>query len=290
MVLFLGAIHPAPLQRFNLLTLLHPVTCEVLFTPAEFALLPERDLSNTICLVFDVLRATSSMVTALAHGAESIIPVAEIPEAVALRRRDPNILLGGERNGVRITADLAGGVNFDFGNSPREFATEAVRGRAIAMTTTNGTRALHACARARLVLIGSFLNLTATVQYLRETLGDSTALSSGVLPEPGSAPAVLLVCGGTFERAAYEDTLCAGAVCDAIWADVKEAGDSGLLARTIYRGARNELLRALSESENGRRLLQSEELRDDVAFCAAVDRFPIVAAMDRSGLVRRLIG
>ena len=68
-----------------------PPTLEVLFTPAEFALLPQRDLSGTVCVVFDVLRATSTIITALANGAAAITPVAEIPEALALKRARPEL-------------------------------------------------------------------------------------------------------------------------------------------------------------------------------------------------------
>src|SRR6185437_5993383 len=96
-------------------------TLEVLFTPADFAALKGRNLSETLCVVFDVFRATSSMVTALANGAEAIVPVSEIPEALAIKERAPGVLLAGEREGVRIDAALTGGTDFDLGNSPREF-------------------------------------------------------------------------------------------------------------------------------------------------------------------------
>src|SRR5262245_15426629 len=137
-------------------------TLEVLFTPADFAGLKQRDLADTVCVVFDVFRATSSMIAALANGATAIVPVSEIPDALEFRRRDPQTLLAGERDGVRILAAQTGGIDFDLGNSPREFVREKVAGKTIAMTTTNGTRALQSCARAKQVLIGSFLNLRAT--------------------------------------------------------------------------------------------------------------------------------
>src|SRR5262245_64967331 len=104
---------------------------EVLFTPAEFTALPNRDLSQTTCVVFDILRATTTMLTALSNGAEEIIPVAEISEALELRAQQPDVLLAGERKGLRIRANLTGGVEFDFGNSPREFTPEKVKGMKI---------------------------------------------------------------------------------------------------------------------------------------------------------------
>src|SRR5215213_9294471 len=97
---------------------------EVLFSPGEYAGLGGRDLSGTVCVVFDILRATTTMLTALANGAREIVPVAEIAEAVELRERDGELLLAGERGGFRISAAQTGSVDFDFGNSPREFTAE----------------------------------------------------------------------------------------------------------------------------------------------------------------------
>ena len=131
---------------------------ETILTTAELPALAQRDLRMTACVVFDVLRATSTFVTALHHGAKAIIPVSEIAEAVAFKkaesgkRKAATILLAGERDGVRIRAAQSGGIDFDFGNSPREFTPERVRGQTIVSTTTNGTRALQACAAAKLVL------------------------------------------------------------------------------------------------------------------------------------------
>src|SRR5579862_8630774 len=110
---------------------------EVLFTPAEFSALKPGDLTEAVCVVFDVLRATSSMMTALANGAVKIFPARAISDALDLRRAHPAALLAGERQGARILAAQSGGVDFDLGNSPREFTAERVAGREIIMTTTN---------------------------------------------------------------------------------------------------------------------------------------------------------
>ncbi len=244
---------------------------EVLFTPAEFSALKDRDLAATACVVFDVLRATSTMVTALAYGADAIIPVEELPEALAERQRAPEVLLTGERDGVRITAELTGSIAFDLGNSPREFTAEAVRGRRIVMTTTNGTRALRACARARLVLVSSFLNLRSTARFLKASQPDN----------------LLLVCSGTFEEAAYEDVLGAGALADLLWSAYGqgEVADAARMARTLFLLEREDLSGAFGKGRNGRRLLSRPELRDDVAFCAQQDRFELLAEMDKAGVV-----
>jgi 2-phosphosulfolactate phosphatase len=249
------------------------MTLDVLFTPADFAVLEARDLSESVCIVFDVLRATSSMVTALANGAAAIIPVAEISEALALRRANPNILLAGERDGVRILGNLTGSVPFDLGNSPREFTAEKVRRHAIAMTTTNGTRALRACAHAWSILIGSFLNLGATGRLLQQERPTE----------------LLLVCGGTFEQAAYEDVLGAGALCDLLWSnfDADAISDSAQIARRLYLLEQPDLMGAMSRSRNARRLLANPELADDVAFCLQRDQYGLIAELGSDGAVKQ---
>src|SRR5471030_727641 len=137
---------------------------ETILTPAELPALAQRDLRATACVVFDVLRATSTFVTALQNGAKEIIPVTEISEALEIKKTRPEVLLGGERDGVKISAK---GIDFDLGNSPREYTREKIRGKTIVSTTTNGTRALRACAGAQIVLAASFLNLGATAEFLR---------------------------------------------------------------------------------------------------------------------------
>jgi len=246
---------------------------EVLFTPADFAALEGRDLSETVCVVFDVLRATSSIVTALANGASAIFPVAEISQALALRRQEPGMLLAGERDGVRILNHLTGSIPFDLGNSPREFTRAKIAGRPIAMTTTNGTRALRACIRAWATFIGSFLNLRATAELLRQ-----------------ESPAhLVLVCSGTFDQAAYEDVLCAGALCEQIWAiyGPGEVSDSTHMARHLFLEEEKDLARAVaSSSRNARRLLANLELSDDVVFCLQRDAFSLVAEMSVDGTIK----
>jgi 2-phosphosulfolactate phosphatase len=204
------------------------------------------------------------------------VPVEEIPEALTLRRQRPGILLAGERDGIRIQAHLTGGAAFDLGNSPREFTKERVGGKTIAITTTNGTRALRACARARAVLTGSFLNLHATADYLTQM----------------SPPNLLLVCSGTHDQAAYEDALCAGALCDLLWSQCGAAriADSAQMVRKLFALEHDNLPRAFAQSRNGARLMLLPDVRDDVPFCAQSDVFPLVAILEKDGVVRRREG
>ena len=247
---------------------------EVLFTPADFGSLKNRTLDDTLCVVFDVFRATSSMVTALANGAEGIIPVGEIPEALAIKQHSPKALLAGERDGVRISSALTGGTEFDLGNSPREFTKEKVVGKTIIMTTTNGTRALRSCAHAKTVLIGSFLNLRATADFVLQAMPEN----------------LLLICSGTHEQTAYEDALGAGALFELLIGSFSEAqiSDSAKIAGELYSIGKKDVLTAASSSRNGTRLLGIPELRDDVPFCVQRDIFNFPARLNKDGQVKKV--
>ena len=252
------------------------MACEigVLFTPAEYRVWHEGGLSGTTCVVFDILRATSTMVAALAAGAAGVLPVGEISEALEWRRRQPDVLLAGERGGRRIGAALTSGGEFELGNSPREFTPARVSGKLIVTTTTNGTRALRACAGAEEVVVGSFLNLSATARHLATRLRTR----------------ICLVCAGTGEEAALEDVLAAGALC----AELKsteptlELSDSALIAQSAFLQARANLADAVGQSRNARHLLRLPELQEDVEFCLRRDAFDLVAVSDANGVVRRL--
>ena len=247
---------------------------EVILSPAEFGSLRQRELSQTVCVVFDILRATSSMITALANGAQAIIPVGEIAEALALREKNSNVLLAGERDGLRIRAHQTGGIDFDLGNSPREFTAERVQGQTIVMTTTNGTRALRACADAKTVLVGSFLNLRATTNWLKE-----------------HAPSKLvLVCSGTVEEPALEDAMAAGALCERVWPQyvTGHVSDSAEMVRRLYPLMQANLLDAMKSARNGRRLFSIPELRDDVWHCVQRETVSFAAALFPGGAVRKL--
>ena len=231
---------------------------DVVLNPAEIALLPARDLSATTCVVFDVLRATSSMVTALAHGVAEIHPVRTIEEALALKGRMPDAVLGGERHGNLIPG-------FDVGNSPAEYV--ALAGRRIISTTTNGTVALRACEHAARVLIGAMLNLSALVDELR------------VRPPEK----LLLVCAGTFADFALEDAYAAGVlIAEFSEATLTDSAEAALAVAARFP----DPLAALFRAQNGR-VLAAAGRDADVEWCAQRSRYRVVGAMD-SAVIRPL--
>jgi 2-phosphosulfolactate phosphatase len=231
---------------------------DVALNPAEIALLPKRDLGDTTCVVFDVLRATSSMVTALANGAEEIHPVTTLEEAFALKKEMPGARLAGERQGERPKG-------FDYGNSPLEFRN--MRGAKLIWTTTNGTVALKACEHAERVLVGALLNVTALTEELQWA-------------EPER---VLLICAGTFEEFALEDAYAAGVLISGFSdAQLTDSARAALAITKLYPNA----IDALRAARNGQALAR-KGLDAEVEWCAKVSAYNVGASLDGS-IVRRI--
>ncbi|OAT80363.1 2-phosphosulfolactate phosphatase [Desulfotomaculum copahuensis] len=168
---------------------------DVVFTAGAIA--PE-ELAGRTAVVFDVLRATSTIVTALANGCRAVVPVVDVDEAGRVAERlgqdaadgleSHGVLLAGERDGAKLPG-------FPHGNSPLEFGPEVIAGKTLVLTTTNGTRAIHGAAPAAAIYAGSLLNARAAA---------AAALAAG--------RDVTLVCAGTRERFSLEDTAAAGFV------------------------------------------------------------------------------
>ena len=224
---------------------------DVAFLPEEIR---NRNLAQTDCVVLDIFRATTSMVTAMAQGCPFLCPVQTIEEARETAARIPGALLAGERKSVRIEG-------FDLGNSPLEFSRERLAGRPVVMTTTNGTRAVQAAAKAEEVLIGSFLNAGTLVTRLL-----------------GAGRDVLILCAGTEGEFSLEDSLCAGLLVERLagGAGIKaNLTDAAMGTRLIYRQVQNQLAAVAADSRNGRRLRELN-LKDDVEYCFRVDTVPVL--------------
>lgn len=230
------------------------------FTPGELAGL---ELPGHV-VVIDVLRATSTIVEALANGARAVFPVATADDAARIAQnvgRD-SVVLCGERKALPIDG-------FDLGNAPPEFTPERVASKSLVMTTTNGTRAFLAVAERRpaaadgngsQVLAGSFLNLSALTALLGE-----------------AGREVALVCAGREGRFALEDAVLAGAVVRGL----KEAGvalelnDAAVAAGELAAEHAGDLQRMLELTAAGRHLVEVGR-GEDLAFCASVDRTDVV--------------
>jgi 2-phosphosulfolactate phosphatase len=230
-------------------------------------LLPElvepQQLAGKTAVVIDVLRATTTVVTALASGAREVLPCLEVADARAKAAACENPLLGGERGGLRIEG-------FQLGNSPAEYNERVVRDRTVIFTTTNGTRAMMRCKLAKRVLLAAFVNLSAVC---RELAGERE---------------VEIVCAGTDGHVTREDTLLAGAIVDdlsRVTGDELQTNDQADIAADAWRAAVGQLTgnsplsQALRASRGGRNLIEIGQ-ENDIDLAAEIDRFDLVAELD----------
>lgn len=223
------------------------------YLPAQWRVLAEAQRRESACVVIDVIRATTTIAAALAAGATGIRPVASVAEAESLKAADPRRLLAGERHGLALPG-------FDLGNSPRAVTPQAVGGRELILTTTNGTQALAACADARAVVTCAFANLSATAEKLR-TLG----------------PPWIILCAGFEGGFGLDDAVVAGALAEAL-------GEESPF-RALYHSVRHDLAATLLGSQAGQELNKIGS-QDDVPFCATVDSLAVVPTLDSTGVLR----
>lgn len=214
------------------------------------------ELTGSVSIVVDVLRASSTIVTALSNGAEAVIPCRTVDETNAIAEQNPDMLRGGERHGVLIDG-------FNFSNSPADYLATALSGRSVAFTTTNGTRALLRCAGADRVFIGCFLNLGHLERSLRSC----------------QRP-LHIVCAGTTGQVTGEDVLFAGALTRRIL-------DSGLpppvltdatqIALGFFDAGRDRSLAQRLQATQGGRNLTDLGLASDIAFVSQTDSVSLLA-------------
>lgn len=216
------------------------------------------DVAGKVVAVIDVLRASTSIATALDHGARSVVPLDSAEEVIrrskSFERRD--VKLAGERRMLRVPG-------FDLGNSPSEFTREAVEGRTILMSTTNGTPALVAAQGARDVVVASYVNYASALAFLR------AAARGGI--------DVTIVCAGRERHFALEDAACAGRYVRGIsrrMADV-EPNDAAQVCALLDKHHGDRLSDMFAESEHGR-ALAAAGFEADLALCAAIDAHPVV--------------
>jgi 2-phosphosulfolactate phosphatase len=215
----------------------------------------EEDVRNRTVVVIDVLRACSTIATALTRGARAVMPVPDMAEAGKIASNlDPDVYrLGGERDGVKIDG-------YHLGNSPAEYTKDVVENRDVILNTTNGTRALSRATAAKHLVAACFLNAQRVVDFVRRV--DDT---------------VTIVCAGRQNRLALEDTLCAGLLLDRLW-DHEEPDvvtDSAHTAFTLYDTDRDDLSSALRGANHAERLVE-QGFGDDLDYCFRIDTLSVL--------------
>jgi len=259
-------------ERHKETRIIKPLQASTMPTEIEVHLLPDHfsadQLQGGIAVIVDVLRASTTILTALHNGAAGIIPCSSVGDAKAHQYAGTKVLLGGERGGIKIDG-------FDLSNSPAEYSQATVANRTIAFTTTNGTRALLRSVEAEQVLIGSFANVSYLAEHLHATN----------LP-------LHIVCAGTNREMTGEDVLFAGCLIDRI------AGMSALpsalqltdsatmtLGWWRYESAQRPLAETLKQTRGGKNLMDLS-CDNDVELAAELDCCPVLARFSpSSGLI-----
>jgi 2-phosphosulfolactate phosphatase len=230
-------------------------TIDVCLSPDLMHLYPVHD--RTVVVV-DILRATSCMTTAFAHGIKSITPFAKLEDCLAMKAN--GYYTSGERDGKKVEG-------FDLGNSPFEYMDQKLKGQQIAFTTTNGTQAIAKSIGAQEIVIGSFLNLSAVVEHLKQ--GSSN---------------ILVVCAGWKGKVNLEDTLFAGAIIEHLNNTVEPECDAPLAARHLYREARHDMVNFLKDSSHVKRLAKLN-IHKDIEFCLTPDQYSVVPLLKEGVLL-----
>jgi 2-phosphosulfolactate phosphatase len=223
----------------------------------------EEDLRDKTVVVIDVLRASSTMVTALDHGAKGVIPVGDMGDASKISQNldSPHYLLSGEKDGVKIEG-------YDLGNSPLDYSADRVESKTIIFNTTNGTKAIKRAGLAKEVAIGSFLNLNTIVEYLQPIEND-----------------IALVCAGWRGRMALEDLLCAGNIIaeltDGTVPDYMQ--DGAKVAFGLYEKIGDDIETAIKTSNYAVRLKDIVS-DDDLAYCCQRNILQVLPVM-KEGII-----
>ncbi len=234
-----------------------------LHTSLSPALLNLYDVSNSIVVIIDVLRATSTIATALYNGAKCVIPVDSVTRCMEIGRQIEGITAG-ERDG-----QIAEGL--EYGNSPFEYPREFIKGKTLVLTTTNGTRLLHMALEkgAKEVVTGSFPNLSAVCDHLQE-----------------KNQHVILGCAAWKDRVNIEDMLFAGAVISRIGKQFSINCDSSHIALAMYEKANKDMFAFMKKNEASHyHRLMNFGLEDDIRYCLTADGANVLPRYEDGKLV-----
>ncbi len=229
---------------------------EVCLTPDLIEL---YDVRGKIVVVVDILRATSSIVTGLAHKVNSIRPVSTLSECKDLQNQ--GYFAAAERGGMMVEG-------FDLGNSPFGFMIEQLEDADVAMTTTNGTLAINKSTGAKQIIIGSFLNFSSVVKYLKMQPND-----------------ILIHCAGWKGKINMEDSLFAGAVADELADFCDFKSDAVAVAQSLYLQSKGDFLGFMKNSSHVRRL-QKLGLEKDIEFCLQMNKYNVVPVLKGDHIVK----
>jgi 2-phosphosulfolactate phosphatase len=241
----------------------HKTSLPHLNTVLSPSLLNLYDISSSIVVIIDVLRATSTIATALYNGAKEIIPVDSVAECIKLGKQ-MEVITAGERDG-----QIAEGLQY--GNTPFQYTPEFIKGKTLVLTTTNGTRLLHMAlaANAKGIITGSFCNISAVCDYLSKENKN-----------------IILACAAWKNRVNIEDTLFAGAVINRIKNNFQVNCDASQIAETVYLAAKDDLFGFMKQKNASHyHRLMGFGLEEDIRYCLTNDNANVLSIYTNGRLV-----
>lgn len=218
-----------------------------------------------LIIIIDALRCCSSIVTALANGAEAVIPVKTLREAYKIHAGNPEYLLAGERGGLKPRG-------FDLGNSPLEYTAERVYGKIILLTTTSGTTAITRSINSKWVLIGSFLNAKDVAE---KAFAISRSENLGIS----------IIQSGTKGKFSLEDFICAGAIIAKLPQNAIVLSDAALASLLAFERVENDLYATIARSEHSRKLMELGFM-DDIKFSCQMDLFKVAPIYKKGKIIK----
>ena len=231
---------------------------EVCYTPGEYDYFKDE---FEIVVVIDVLRATTAICVAFEYGIKSIIPVPTLEDALEYKKK--GFLVGAERKGQIVEG-------FDFGNSPYSYMKDEFKGKDVVLTTTNGTKSIAAAKDADTLVIGALVNLDVLTKWLIKQNKNT-----------------LCLCSGWQDKFNLEDTICAGAISEALINTGKFTSieDSSIASKYLYLSAKDNYMGYLKSSSHRRRL-RNLNLNKDIKYCLTPNKTEVIPILKDGKLIK----
>ena len=226
---------------------------------------PEDQFADSMAIMIDVFRASTTVCAALFNGAKEVVPTDTLDSAVRIYQNlsKESRFLGGERNGTKPSG-------FEAGNSPLEYSPENVANRTVIFSTTNGTQVFHKAKYAKVKLIASFVNLSKVVNYTYDLAFEKKEIES-----------INILCAGTKGRFSFEDTLCAGAIIANLISKKSEdieLTDSARAAYKLFIQEKDNIKEFLRTTDHAKSLIKLG-FESDLDIASSIDAYPTLPVL-----------
>jgi 2-phosphosulfolactate phosphatase len=226
----------------------------------------ENQFKDSIVVMIDVLRASATVCAALSSGAKEVIAIDSVDKAVQIfsSLSKESRFIGGERNGLKPSG-------FDAGNSPADYTVEAVKGKTVILTTTNGAQLYQKCKLAKFKIVASFVNIEAVVNFIQSNSSEDTEIN--------------IMCAGNDGRLSYEDTLCAGAIINRIISIYPEITitDSAFATQSLYKLHESNLKEFIKTREHSL-YLNEIGFEADIDLCLEFNKYPVIPMINGTSI------